>query len=98
MQHGSKSLCSVAWMVRPSQHTPTYPDMTRHYYCTQPDQKAPAESRTAKLKRAVSQYGPTVIVIHILISLTSVGICYTAVARLVHKTDFFQQYCSTDEP
>lgn len=39
------------------------------------------ETTKSKLKRAVKDYGATVIVFHVLISITSLGICYTAVAR-----------------
>lgn len=38
-------------------------------------------SRKDKLKKAVAEYGSTVIVFHIGISLISLGICYTAVSR-----------------
>lgn len=44
------------------------------------DAKIP-ETTKSKLKRAVKDYGATVIVFHVLISITSLGICYTAVAR-----------------
>lgn len=47
------------------------------------------ETTKSKLKRAVKDYGATVIVFHVLISITSLGICYTAVARFacVHILD-----------
>lgn len=38
-------------------------------------------SRKDKLKKAVAEYGSTVIVFHVGISLISLGICYTAVSR-----------------
>lgn len=37
-----------------------------------------------KLKLVVAEYGTTAIVFHTSISLTSLGICYTAVKRFVH--------------
>ena len=39
------------------------------------------ESTKSKLKRAVKDYGMTVIVFHVTISIGSIGICYTAVSR-----------------
>jgi hypothetical protein len=47
------------------------------------------ESNKDKLKRAVKEYGSTVIVFHIGISLISLGVCYTLVSRLVK---FFFSY------
>lgn len=42
----------------------------------------PAESTKAKLKRAVKDYGATVIVFHVTISIASLSLSYAAVARL----------------
>lgn len=39
-----------------------------------------------KLKRAVKDYGATVIVFHVAISITSLSICYAAVARFACLT------------
>ncbi|XP_046733999.1 uncharacterized protein LOC124404144 [Diprion similis] len=41
--------------------------------------KADKESRAAKLKRAVKDYGSTVIVFHVGISLMSLGTCYVVI-------------------
>ncbi|XP_015511011.1 uncharacterized protein LOC107217846 [Neodiprion lecontei] len=41
--------------------------------------KPDEESRAAKLKRAVKDYGSTVIVFHVGISLASLGICYVVI-------------------
>lgn len=38
-------------------------------------------SRKEKLKKAVAEYGSTVIIFHIGISLISLGVCYTLVSR-----------------
>lgn len=42
-----------------------------------------------RLKFVVAEYGTTAIVFHISISLTSLGICYTAVKRLVDHVNLF---------
>lgn len=42
----------------------------------------PAESTKDKLKRAVKDYGATVIVFHVTISIASLSLSYAAVARL----------------
>lgn len=41
------------------------------------------ESAVTKLKRAVKDYGSTVIVFHVGISLASLGTCYLAISRFV---------------
>lgn len=54
------------------------------YYSTKSDSTrsdSSNESTKDKLKRAVRDYGATVIVFHVSISITSLGICYAAVAR-----------------
>lgn len=54
------------------------------YYSTKSDSTQSDrtnESTKDKLKRAVRDYGATVIVFHVSISITSLGICYAAVAR-----------------
>lgn len=42
----------------------------------------PSNNRVARLKAAVRDYGSTVVVFHVGISLASLGIFYTLVARL----------------
>lgn len=41
-----------------------------------------------RLKLVVAEYGTTAIVFHVTISLTSLGICYAAVKRLVNVQCF----------
>lgn len=46
-------------------------------------QKEPPMSAKEKLKKAVKDYGSTVIVFHVTISLLSLGGCYILVSRYV---------------
>lgn len=48
-----------------------------------PETEAKPSGNKEKLKQAVSQYGATVIVFHVAISLTSLGICYLLVSKYV---------------
>lgn len=41
-----------------------------------------SSNRVARLKAAVRDYGSTVVAFHVGISLVSLGVCYTLVARL----------------
>lgn len=43
--------------------------------------KPEKETGRSKLKKAVKEYGSTVVVFHVGISLISLGICYTLVSR-----------------
>lgn len=45
--------------------------------------KPEKETGRAKLKKAVKEYGATVVVFHVGISLVSLGICYTLVSRYI---------------
>lgn len=45
-------------------------------------------TKAQKLKKAVKDYGSTVIVFHVLFSLMSLGVCYTVVSRSVIKINF----------
>ena len=53
--------------------TPSYP--------SPPDGSAPELTRRQRLQLAVRDYGSTVMVFHITISLASLGAFYTAVSR-----------------
>lgn len=46
-------------------------------------------SAKEKLKNAVKDYGATVIVFHVSISLMSLGICYVLVSRYIFYIKFF---------
>lgn len=48
-----------------------------------PETESKPAGNKEKLKQAVSQYGATVIVFHVGISLTSLGICYLLVSKYV---------------
>lgn len=50
----------------------------KRYQCTKNNNTL---SRKEKLKKAVKEYGSTVIVFHVGISLISLGVCYTLVSR-----------------
>ena len=50
----------------------------------QPPQSQQPLSKKDQLKTAVSQYGSTVIVFHVTISLASLGFFYVLVSRLVY--------------
>lgn len=53
---------------------------------THPDEKETKPlTRKEKLKLAVKEYGSTVIIFHVTISLVSLGACYTLVSRYVSK-------------
>lgn len=56
---------------------------------------APAESTKNKLKRAVKDYGATVIVFHVTISIASLSISYAAVARFARIVRQCLFYCFT---
>lgn len=45
----------------------------------------------SKFKRAIKEYGATVIVFHVSMSLTSLAICYTAVTRLDQHIQVLEQ-------
>ena len=65
----------AAWLLYPTSNT-----IALRRYCTT-NPPPTTESAAAKLKLAVKDYGATVIVFHVTISIASLGICYTAVAR-----------------
>lgn len=44
------------------------------------EQSAPL-TRKEKLKKAVKEYGSTVIIFHVGISLVSLGVCYSLISR-----------------
>lgn len=46
-----------------------------------PEDKEVKLTNKEKLKRAISAYGSTVIIFHVTISLFSLGMCYSIVAR-----------------
>lgn len=55
-------------------------------FCQNPSEskdqvKPEKETGRSKLKKAVKEYGTTVVVFHVGISLISLGICYTLVSR-----------------
>jgi len=90
LQDIQKPKGNIYWMIRRPMHgnlkfcvkyIGTISSM-RYYSTAKPDSTATKESTTERLKRAVRDYGATVIVFHVSISITSLGICYAAVARL----------------
>jgi len=65
------------------------------YYSTKSDSTQSDrtnESTKDKLKRAVRDYGATVIVFHVSISITSLGICYAAVASGLDIPGYLTQW------
>lgn len=61
-------------------------DMIR-YQSNKVNDEAPL-SKKEKLKKAVKEYGSTVIVFHVGISLVSLGACYLLVSRFVKLVTF----------
>lgn len=49
-------------------------------------------SKRERFKKVVKDYGGTVIVFHVVISLISLGACYTAVIRLVLQYNFLRSF------
>ena len=44
-------------------------------------EKTPPKKKAGQLAKVFAEYGTTAVVFHTTISLTSLGICYTAVSR-----------------
>lgn len=79
VQQGTMKIRGNCWYLQHGLHNAWIPNTSSVRYYS--DAKVP-ESTKSKLKRAVKDYGATVIVFHVLISITSLSICYAAVARL----------------
>lgn len=71
MKGNNRHVLSAAWA--PKTHS------LARYSSTSPTNSS--LSTKDKLKRAVKDYGATVVVFHVAISITSLSICYAAVAR-----------------
>ena len=78
MQQGTMKITGNSRYLQHGLHNAWIPNQSSVRYYS--DAKVP-ESTKSKLKRAVKDYGATVIVFHVLISITSLSICYAAVAR-----------------
>lgn len=78
VQEGIMKIRGNCWYLQHGLHNAWIPNQSSVRYYS--DAKAPESTKT-KLKRAVKDYGATVIVFHVLISVTSLSICYAAVAR-----------------
>ena len=72
-------MTAVAWLLPPIINNNTI--AVRYYTTNNPPPPPTSESAAVKLKRAVKDYGATVIVFHVTISIASLSICYAAVAR-----------------
>ncbi|KAK4011495.1 hypothetical protein OUZ56_020613 [Daphnia magna] len=77
VQEGIMKIRGNCWYLQHGLHNAWIPNQSSVRYYS--DAKAPESTKT-KLKRAVKDYGATVIVFHVLISVTSLSICYAAVA------------------
>lgn len=72
------NMTAVAWLLPPIINNNTI--AVRYYTTNNPPPPPTSESAAVKLKRAVKDYGATVIVFHVTISIASLSICYAAVA------------------
>ncbi|XP_054720058.1 protein FAM210B, mitochondrial-like [Uloborus diversus] len=57
------------------------PDVKETLQPTSEDSSDKKPSQRARLKQAIKDYGATIIVFHVAISLTSLGICYLAISN-----------------
>jgi len=74
------NMTAVAWLLPPIINN-NNTIAVRYYTTNNPPPPPTSEPAAVKLKRAVKDYGATVIVFHVTISIASLSICYAAVAR-----------------
>merc|ERR1711860_480431 len=69
----------------------------RGRFCSSSSSSEPP-SRREKLKKAVTQYGPTVIIFHVTISLASLGLFYLLVSRYAYVIYIYNGLRQSNDP
>ena len=85
LHRANNCLFNNAFRLCSRQHNIGHPQTIR--LCSTENKGPKILSRKDQLKRAVSQYGSTVIVFHVGISLVSLGFFYLVVSRYIIQTD-----------